>query len=456
MYHKDTITAIATPYGLGGIGIIRISGPESLRIVSEFFRSETFNPSIVKSHHLYYGYIFDPSDTMKIDDVLISYMKAPSSYTGESVVEINCHSGFMVLQKILDLVIKAGARMADAGEFTKRAFLNGRIDLTQAEAVIDVINSKTDFSLKLASRQLNGGLANKINEIRIELVEILSFIEVSIDFPEDDITPFPQQTTAHKVMSAASKISHLIATYEEGYLYTNGIQAVIAGKPNVGKSSILNALLGDYRAIVTPLPGTTRDVIQETINIRGIPVRLLDTAGLRNSDHEIEKIGIDMTISKISEADLVLLIVDGSTPLDDFDLSTIALLKHKKTILVINKSDLPQVVSIPDISCSSVVSVSALHHDGIDILKDAIACAILKNTDNILSDTFITNMRHKNALEKAHESLMHVYSGFEKGLSPELIAVDLQTSLSFLGEITGETATEDILDAVFSNFCIGK
>lgn len=460
MYHPDTIAAVATPVGVGGIGIVKISGPHALQIISPFFRSASFNLQSPKTHCLYYGIIFDPQDRCELDEVLVSYMRGPSSYTGEDVVEINCHSGLVVLQQVLELVIKGGARPAEPGEFTKRAFLNGRIDLTQAEAVVDIIDSKTEASLKLASRQLRGNLAQKVHKTKQALLEITSFIEVSIDFPEDDLEVISARKMELKVARTADEILKLISTYEEGSLYRLGIHAVIVGKHNVGKSSILNALLGDNRAIVTSIPGTTRDVIQETINIQGIPVKLLDTAGLRHSDNEIEKIGIDITLSKISEADLVLLVLDGSTELDNYDQSIIERVKNKKIITVINKSDLPQVLSIyemqKNLPFKNAVQISALYHHGIEELKDRIAQGILQYKHNISSDILISNARHKSALEKTYNSLKLVQEGFQKELSPELIAVDLQAALNSLGELTGETTTEDILDAIFSKFCIGK
>lgn len=460
MYHSDTIAAIATPLGYGGIGIIRISGPGALLVAASLFRSGSFNPSRPVSHRLYYGSILDPEDGCFIDDVLVAYMRAPSSYTAEDVIEINCHSGLIVLQKILGLVLHAGARLAEPGEFTKRAFLNGRIDLTRAEAVIDVIDAKTEYGLTLASRQLKGGLAQIINRIQAELLEISSAVEASIDFPEDDLALQSSLELAEKTGALSESIQKLAATYAEGSLYRAGVQTVIAGKPNVGKSSLLNALLGDYRAIVTEIPGTTRDVIQETITIQGIPVRLIDTAGICHSDNAIEKIGMDLTLSKISGADLVLLVLDGSAPLDMPDRALLDKLENKQVITVINKSDLPRALSLDDVRAAAgpgaPVFVSSLMHQGISGLKNTIAEAIFADRQKSSSDILLTNARHKAALEKSLASLAHVREGFQSGLSPELISVDLQAVRSFLGEITGETTAEDILDNIFSSFCIGK
>lgn len=460
MYYQDTITAIATPPGLSGIGIIRISGPESLKIAAGLFRSKNFRPDRVVSHHLYHGVIIDPADDCTVDEVLLAYMRAPGSYTGEDIVEINTHGGLIILQKTLSLVCQAGARIAEPGEFTRRAFCNGRIDLAQAEAVMDIIEAKTEAGLKLASRALTGGLSEKIRGIAAELIAVTAHLEASIDFPEDDIDPQHAEVLARRLSAAADMLQQLLATGEQGLLYRYGVQAVIAGKPNVGKSSILNALLGEYRAIVTPFPGTTRDVIQETISIQGIPIRLVDTAGLRESDNEIEKIGIDMTRSRLQEADLVLLVLDGCAPLDSTDTAMLQMLRKRKCIILVNKADLPQAFATddlqkiaPDMSC---IALSALTHQGIDLLRDSIARTVMH--DRICSSTniLITNARHKGALEKAGLFLQQAHAALLAHLPPELVAADLQAALSSLGEITGETTADDILDVIFSTFCIGK
>ncbi len=460
MYQQDTISAIATPPGRGGIGIIRLSGPHALQIVSDFFRSAAFNTQSVKTHYLYHGIIFDPEDGQGLDEVLVSYMQAPSSYTGEDIVEINCHGGPVVMQKLVDLTIKCGARLAEPGEFTKRAFLNGRIDLTQAEAVIELIDSKTDAALKLASCHLKGDLFKKVMDLKQDLLEITSFIEASIDFPEDGLDVDSAGDMEKKVHKISEKILLLILSFDEGSLYRTGIQAVIIGKPNAVKSSILNALLNDKRAIVTSIPGTTRDIIHETINIKGIPVKLLDTAGLHQSSNEIEKIGIDITLSKIAEADLVLLVLDGSRKIDNNDLSIIKKITTENIITVINKSDLPQVISMHEIKnilpVKNVLQVSALYQHGVDELKNRIYKIIRHDNHSASSKILISNVRHKSALEKTLASLQLVQAGLQKKLSPELVAVDLQAALVSLGELTGETTTEDILDAIFSKFCIGK
>jgi len=461
MQHRDdTIAAIATPVGTGGIGIIKLTGPDALSIASRLFQSSSFSASSPETHRLYYGTIIDPDDRCRLDDVLLSYMKSPSSYTGDDVVEINCHSGLVILRKILDLVIRGGARLAEPGEFTKRAFLNGRIDLTQAEAVIDVIDAKTENYLKLASRHLRGDLAQKTKAFRETLLEISAHIEVSIDFPEDEIDAVDTGSLARKTAGLSDMVKQLLSTFDQGNLYRMGIQAVIVGKPNVGKSSLLNALLGDTRAIVTSIPGTTRDTIQETITIEGVPVRLTDTAGLRSSQNEIEQMGIDMTMSKLADADLVLVVLDGSDELDPRDRTVSRYVKGKKAIAVINKSDLHQHLSADDLnglfSSHSIVKTSALHGRGIDELKQAIYQTAIHNSHDISSDILLCNARHKSILERTQNSLQAVFDGLCNGLAPELISVDLQAALHALGELSGETTADDVLDMIFSKFCIGK
>ena len=459
MYYRDTITAVATPSGPGGIGIVKTSGPQALSIAVSIFRSKAFDPRTLQSHRLYYGTIIDPRDGCPLDEALVAYMRAPSTYTGEDVVEINSHSGYAVLQHILDLCLHYGARLAEPGEFTRRAFLNGRIDLTQAEAVAGVIEARTAQGLKIATRHLNGQLGARLAEVKQALVEVRSDVEASIDFP-DDVEICSEADLHRKVSEAAESILALIRSYTEGSLYCSGVQAVITGRPNVGKSSILNTLLGDERAIVTPLAGTTRDIIHETITVRGIPVTLYDTAGLRHSDDEIEKIGIDMTLSKISESDLVLFILDGSCDIDQLDRSIAEKLHSCSVIAVINKSDLPQRIT-PDIvkrefAFEHTVSVSALYHQGIDDLRDTVFHSLTNGCTSGNSDIMLCNTRHKSALEHTHSSLRDVLDGLGNGTSPELVSVDLQAALSSLGELTGETTTEDILDSIFSRFCIGK
>ena len=460
MYHKDTISAISTPVATGAIGIIRISGPDTLKIIARIFVSKMFNHDPPVSHHLYYGTIIDSEDKTDIDSVLVSYMKSPNSYTGEDIIEINCHSGLVVLNKILSVILKCGARLAEPGEFTKRAFLNGRIDLTQAESIIDIIDSKTEASLKIAAKHYQGLLADKLRGVKSGLIDIKSILETTIDFPEDENEIMSRDDLLNKYDKTAASINALISTYNEAVIYRSGIKAAIIGKPNVGKSSLLNSILADNRAIVTAVPGTTRDTINETINIKGIPVNIIDTAGIGNTSDEIEKIGIDKTLAVIKDADILLLVFDGSSELDNLDQKIIDGLTDKKAIAVINKSDLPHTLNNDAIKSIhnfiSVVSVSALYNQGIEKLKSEIHKNIIITDVDISNDILISNMRHKTLLEKTLKSLKLVQKALNESVSPELIAVDLQAALNSLGEITGETTTEDILNNIFSRFCIGK
>jgi tRNA modification GTPase len=460
MQHNDTIAAIATPVGSGGIGIIRLSGPEAYHIVTKFFKSKNFTPESLRSHRLYFGIIIDPQDGSDLDEALVSYMQAPRSYTGEDVVEINCHSGIVLLEKILRMTLEAGARLADAGEFTRRGFLNGRMDLTRAEAVIDVIEAKSELGLKIASRQLTGKLGQRIEHLYGNLLNITAAIEAAIDFPEDDVLADASSALAAQIQTISEAAAALIATFHDGCLYASGVQTVITGKPNVGKSSILNALLGDERAIVTAIPGTTRDSIQETMTIGGLPVHLIDTAGLDDTEQEIERAGMERARSKIAHADIVVLVLDASRPLDHADQAVAGILEHKNLIIVMNKTDLPpswepeKLASFPPAACT--VAVSAIQHTGIEQLKKAIAHVAGNHLSIAPSDILIANARHRAALEKTREALEQAISGLRCDRAPELVAIDLHAALDALGEITGMTTAEDILEVIFSRFCIGK
>ena len=460
MLQNDTITAIATPVGSGGIGIIRLSGSEAYRIVALFFKSKNFIPDAQHSHRLHFGIIIDPQDGSALDEALVSYMQAPRSYTGEDVVEINCHSGIVLLDKILRMSLDAGARLAEAGEFTRRAFLNGRMDLTRAEAVIDVIEAKSEAGLKIASRQLTGKLAQRIEQLYGNLLHISATVEAAIDFPEDDILVDASPALAAQAKTIVEATDALIATFHDGCLYASGVQTVITGKPNVGKSSLLNALLGDDRAIVTSIPGTTRDIIQETITLDGLPVHLIDTAGIGDSDQEIERAGIERALEKIKHADIIVLVLDASRPLDHADYAVAALLAGKSPIIVMNKTDMPSAWERGDstalLPADVIVAVSALHHAGISELKQAIARMIVSNHSISPSDILIANARHRAALEKTRTALDQTITGLISGRAPELISIDLHAALEALGEITGTTTADDILEVIFSRFCIGK
>ena len=457
---EDTIAAIATPPGTGSIGIIRVSGPRSRDIASLIFRpsnkTEGFN-----SHRLYHGDIISPDTGRVIDEVLISFMMKPRSYTGEDILEINCHGSAFILQSVLSLVIKAGARLAEPGEFTKRAFLNNRIDLSQAEAVAETIMAKTDRALDLAVSHLKGDLAGKIETVRNAIIDILAILETTIDFSDEDVEVGNPPSVARDIEAIIGELTELASTYGEGKIYRDGINAVITGRPNVGKSSLLNRLLGEKRAIVTAMPGTTRDFIEEIIPIKGVPVRLTDTAGIREPQNIIEKEGINLVWEKLSQADVVIIVVDGSESLTKEDFEIIKRRKAKKFLLVINKVDLPHVIDEKELAslAPDVISpiwISAKHGEGIPALKDAIHSLALNGADCGHTLTIVSNIRHKIAIEKTRDMLSKARDSILQGLSPEFPAFDIRQALERLGEIAGETVTEEVLEKIFSTFCIGK
>jgi tRNA modification GTPase len=464
---EDTIAAIATPPGPGGIGIIRISGPLSHDILTRIFKprqKKSFPPII--SHRLHYGWIVNPQDDTSVDEVLAVYMQAPNTYTREDVVEIQCHGSYLVLQEILALILTNGARLAEAGEFTKRAFLNGRLDLTQAEAVLELIEARTDEGRSLAVGQLQGRLHDQVIEIRNKLMAMRAIIEVAIDFPEDetdilDPTALKQQIQQEAVLP----LKELIAKADHGKIFREGISAVILGRPNVGKSSLLNTLLQEDRALVTAVPGTTRDTIEEYINLQGMPVRIVDTAGIRDTSETVEEMGIQRARAKLIEADLVLFMLDASEPPTQEDNRLYEIVKQnrkkQKVLLVLNKTDLnPQ--ADPEeyrssFSNESLVPISAKHHTGIAELKDTIFAMMTGDSSGWDPGAdCVPNIRQKDCLAKTLEACKRIIAGLETELSPDLLAIDLQAALNHLGDIVGETTTEDVLDLIFEQFCIGK
>jgi tRNA modification GTPase len=461
--NEDTIAAISTPEGKGGMAVIRISGAGALKVLEGFFKraDETKSVFDMESHRLYRGQIFDPFSQRFIDNVLCVLMKAPHSYTGEDVVEIHSHGGYLVPRRILDTLFKNGVRPATPGEFTLRAFINGKMDLAQAEAVVDVVNAQTDESLRQAEFQLEGVLSKKINELKENILDSLAEIEAQVDFPEDEIDPIKKEHMSRRTEIIINELKKLLATYEEGRIIKSGVYTAILGKPNVGKSSLLNRLIMKDRAIVSPFPGTTRDFIEESIVVRGIPLRLVDTAGLRASADEIESIGIQHTKKKANEAELIIAVFDGSMELDHDDLEIISGLRGDKSVLVINKIDMPQNISeqqireyLPD---HEIVKTSAKEGIGIDDLKATILQKLLGKRDKIEASEFIiSELRHKIAIERARECLDSFKEALSKGDSPEFLAVDLRYALHSLGDITGEVTTEDVLGRIFSKFCIGK
>ena len=457
---EDTIAAIATPPGVGGIGIIRLSGPKARDIARLLFRSSKKSDDF-KSHQLCHGDIVSPETGVIIDEVLISLMRKPHTYTGEDVLEINCHGGSVILQSVLAEVIKAGARLAEPGEFTKRAFLNDRIDLSQAEAVAEMIMAKTDRGLELAVSHLKGSLTEKIKTIRASIIDILALLETSIDFSDEDVEPGKSSEIAGETATIVDELHKLASTYQEGKIYRDGISAVITGRPNVGKSSLLNRLLGEKRAIVTAIPGTTRDFIEEIISIKGVPVKLTDTAGIREPENIIEKEGIHLVWEKLSQADVVIIVLDGSEALTKEDSEIIKRSQSKKFLLIINKADLPHALAereltslAPDVK--PPIWISAKYGEGIPALTDAIHALILNQTEDSHPTQIVSNIRHKIAIEKTADLLSKARESMINGLSPEFSAFDVREALESLGEIAGKTVTEEVLDRIFSTFCIGK
>lgn len=460
---EQTIAAIATPPGAGGIGIIRLSGPLALPILQHLFPPFTpLSAAKIESHRMYYGWIVEPATQRRIDEVLVVYMRAPRSYTREDVVEIHCHSTFLVQKEILRLVLAGGARSAEAGEFTKRAFLNGRIDLTRAEAVLELLQARTDAGLDLAVSGLAGGLRDQVEAIRQVLLSMRAVLEVAIDFPDDDVeivnAESMRRDLAEKVLQS---LEQLMASAAGGRIFRDGVSAVILGRPNVGKSSLLNTLLREDRAIVTSIPGTTRDIIEEYLDICGVPVRIIDTAGIRHSVEEVEEIGIRKARQKAASADLVLLVIDASQPTSDDDLALLHSIGETPVIVVCNKTDL--VPGFTPERCGEIchgrpsVSISARQGTGIRELEEAIFCAVSghKSLQERPSGC-VPNLRHARALEKTRDACLIVEDGLQHALPADLLAIDLQTALDHLGEITGQTTTEDILDHIFTQFCIGK
>jgi len=455
----DTIAAISTPLGVGGIGVVRLSGPQTREILGKVFRRRRGKGPLL-SHRFYLGEIIRPRDAAVIDEVLASFMEKPRTYTREDVAEIQAHSGVLVLREILDAVLQSGARLAEPGEFTKRAFLNGRIDLTQAEAVIDLIQSKTRRSLEMANLQREGRLGMEVRRIREDLLNLMALLEAGIDFPEDEVPEFSGDEVNRRLQDALERLDTLLRTYDQGKIYREGISAVIIGRPNVGKSSLLNALLREDRAIVTPIPGTTRDIIEEVVNVRGIPLKIMDTAGLRHTRDRVEVEGVRRTRDRLARADLVIWVVDGSEPITAQDLDILPEVQPRKTVVAMNKNDLPPRLDPRGLGehlpGAPLIPLSALHHSGIDRLEEAIRDLVLNGRQDSSAEILLSNLRHKQALERAREGLEQALEASRANLSAEFISVDLGRALQALGEIVGETTTEDILERIFSQFCIGK
>lgn len=456
---SDTIAALATPFGYGGIGVIRLSGPESLEITRRIFRSSRSIDSF-RSHRLYHGDIVSPNTGAVIDEVLLCFMGKPRSYTGEDTVEINCHGGPLIIKTILNTVTKLGARFAEPGEFTKRAFLNNRLDLSGAEAILDVIKARTEKGLSLAVGRLKGALRQEVGRIRDGIVDALAVLEASIDFSDEDVELEDRRLTVARLDACLARLSRLLATYHDGKILQDGLHVLIIGKPNAGKSSLLNAILGTDRAIVTPIPGTTRDFIEESVQIGGIPVTLIDTAGIRESADVIEEQGISLVWRKLSEADLVLMVFDGSRELDDDDLLVLEKTKDMESVMVINKEDLPPRLDwnllMKYRPHSKPIPISAKFKKGLDSLRDEMT-RIAASSGSIETDAvLITDLRHFQALSQGADHLKRGRDNLLAGHPPEIVSIDLRDALGRLDEIAGRGLPDEILDRIFSSFCIGK
>lgn len=456
VYADDTICAIATsPVGGGSIGIIRISGKDCFNIVKKVFSS---NIDSFDSHRVYYGHIF--FNEKIIDEVLLLAMKAPKSYTCEDVIEIHCHGGIKSVQKVLEAVAASGARLAEPGEFTKRAFLNDRIDLSQAEAVIDIINAKTDLSHNMALNQLGGNLSNRIKELRNIILSIIANIEANIDYPENDIEELSIRSIKEQTERVIEDINDLVKTSDTGKIIREGIETVILGRPNVGKSSLMNTLLKEERAIVTNIPGTTRDILQEYISINNIPLKIIDTAGIRKTDDEIEKIGVELSRKYAHRADLILVVIDCTEGITQEDIEILKYSKDKKLIALINKIDLEIKIDheylYKFIDKENVIEISAKNNLGMDLFAEKLTDMFLSGDIDYSNEITVSNIRHKNSLINARESLCNVIGTVKNGYSQDFISIDLTDAYYYLGEITGDSLDEDIISKIFTEFCLGK
>ena len=460
MLQQDTITALVTAVGESSVGIIRISGPEATSIANKICKGKT-DFLTAESHTVHYGYVYDYKQDKKVDEAIFLLMRGPRSFTGEDVVEVQCHGGMVVLKQVLQLILLSGARLAEQGEFSKRAFLNGRLDLAQAESIMDIVQAKTERGVDLALSQLQGSLSGMVKELRADLLELVAFIQADIDYPDDDIERLTPDEFQSRVANLKEKIASVLENAQKGKMIRDGLRVVIAGKPNVGKSSLLNALLGHERAIVTDIPGTTRDVIEEYINLNGIPLKIVDTAGIRETDNVVEQIGVDKAQQFVKNADLVLYVVDAVQGLTDEDREMLAEIKNQHVIYLMNKSD----VGITDearvdfanaIGGAPVLEISAREKLGLDQLEQSIMDLFFSGTLEVQNDIMVTNVRHIQILEESAAHMEGFLTGLSLGMSVDFLVIDLQNAWEKLGKITGETVEEDLLDQIFSKFCLGK
>lgn len=453
----DTIAAISTPRGEGGISIIRISGTAALDILEKIFLpKKKIEVKQLENYKIHYGHIV--KEEKILDEVLVSIMKAPHTYTREDIVEINCHGGYFVTEKILEYVLASGARLAEMGEFTRRAFFNGRLDLTQAEAVMDIIHGKTESSLSLSMDQLRGDLRDKILSLKKVILDLAAHINVVLDYPEEGIDDPIPENLLQNLKQVSEEINALILSYQKGKMIKEGVKTVIIGKPNVGKSSLLNSVLREERAIVTQIAGTTRDVIEEVITIKGIPLVLVDTAGIRDTNDLVENIGVMKSKECLQKADLVLFVLDASEELNKEDQEIYNSLSNQKVIGILNKTDLEKKIDISSFDkIQNWIEISAKHFAGIEDMEEKIYQYIIQeNVEESSQKLILTNIRHKSALEKTKQAIENIFLTVEQGLPMDLMAVDIKEALDSLSEVTGEISTEDVLDHIFSNFCVGK
>ena len=451
----DTIAAISTPLGEGAIGIVRLSGTDSFAIAQRIFKGKDL--ASVASHTLNYGHIVDPDKNEILDEVMVGAMRSPKTFTREDIIEINTHGGIAVTNEILQLVIREGARLAEPGEFTKRAFLNGRVDLTQAEAVMDIIRAKTDKAMNIAVKQLDGSLSDLINNTRQEILNTLAQVEVNIDYPEyDDVEEATTEIIREKTTEFEALLTNLLKTARRGKILREGISTAIIGRPNVGKSSLLNNLLREEKAIVTDIEGTTRDVIEEYVNINGVPLKLVDTAGIRETEDIVEQIGVERSKKALKEADLVLLVLNASEPLTDQDRQLLEISQDSNRIILLNKVDLPEKIEIDQLP-EDHIKISVLKNQNIDQIEDRINALFFENAGLVEQDaTYLSNARHISLIEKAIESLQAVNEGLALGMPVDLLQVDLTRTWEILGEITGDAAPDELITQLFSQFCLGK
>ncbi|MDF2720766.1 MAG: tRNA modification GTPase TrmE [Paenibacillus sp.] len=456
---SDTIAAISTPTGEGGIAVIRISGDEAVTIADRIF---SFKGGLqqVPTHTVHYGHIVQPATSERIEEALVTVMRSPRSFTTEDVVEIGCHGGIISVKKVLNLVLEQGARLAEPGEFTKRAFLNGRIDLAQAEAVIDLIRAKSDRAYQVALKQVEGLLSRQVKALRYSLVELMAHIEVNIDYPEHDVEEMTNAYIKQKCESAISELDRLLHAAEQGKILREGIVTAIVGRPNVGKSSLLNALAQENKAIVTDIPGTTRDVIEEYVNLNGIPLKLLDTAGLRETEDIVERIGVERSRSALTDADLILLVINRSEPLHDDEITLMHQVKDKQSIVVLNKSDLPAATDLTYIEAlftsQRIVEMSVKEHEGLEALAAGISELFFAGQLESNDLTYVSNVRHIHLLGRAKHALQEAISAADQFIPIDMIQIDIRNAWEQLGELVGDAVGESLIDQIFSQFCLGK